>query len=275
MMSDATIQASLQHLVTLLARDDLPDAVARTIIPPYTADIPSAQWSLGNRLLMLTHGTEDARGYRQWATVDRHPRRGARAFAIWAPRFGPPNPEDPEAPRPLIGFMAVPVFRFEDTDGAPLHDLDYAPTTVPPLYDVAEALGVNVQYAPFRGRAYGWFHPEARTITLTSPDAAVFFHELAHAVHHEIAPLAPGQVPTQEIVAELSAAVLASLYGYPTHLGTQLRYIRAYADEAAPQDALRVILGTLAQVDAVIRRIFALATATPVPVGAALTGGVR
>ena len=51
---------------------------------------------------------------------------------------------------------------------------------------VAAALGVTVVYAPFRGRAYGWFNPQARTITLASPDVPVFFHELAHAVHHEL-----------------------------------------------------------------------------------------
>ncbi len=60
------------------------------------------------------------------------------------------------------------------------------PAALPPLSEVAAALGVTVVYAPFRGRAYGWFNPQARTITLASPDVPVFFHELAHAVHHEL-----------------------------------------------------------------------------------------
>ncbi len=61
-MSDPRIESTLHHLITLLERDDLPDAVARTIIPPLQTDIPAAHWSLGNRLLMRLQGTEDACG---------------------------------------------------------------------------------------------------------------------------------------------------------------------------------------------------------------------
>ncbi len=81
------------------------------------------------------------------------------------------------------------------------------------------------------------------------------------ASHHPTK--ACGQIPTQEIVVELSAAMLAALYGYTMHVGTQLQYVQHYARAAAPQDALRVILGTLGQVEAVVQRIVAMAQPRP------------
>ncbi len=45
---------------------------------------PSSKWSLRNRLLMLSAGTSDARGYRQWREVGRHVRAGSpRHFISW------------------------------------------------------------------------------------------------------------------------------------------------------------------------------------------------
>lgn len=41
-------------------------------------------------------------------------------------------------------------------------------------------------------------------------DAALYFHELSHAMHDRIKPLKDGQDPLQEILAEMSAAVLIS-----------------------------------------------------------------
>ena len=107
-MSDPRIQATLDYLVDLLSRDDLPDTVARTIIPPQQADIPSTHWSLGNRLLMVLQGTEDARGYRQWAQVERHPIKGARAFYIWAPASVAPIPQIRMGHHQSLAFIRCP-----------------------------------------------------------------------------------------------------------------------------------------------------------------------
>ena len=32
---------------------------------------PSGKWSLGNKLILLTHETTDARGFRQWQEVNK------------------------------------------------------------------------------------------------------------------------------------------------------------------------------------------------------------
>ena len=70
-----------------------------------------------------------------------------------------------------------------------------------------------VSYQAFAAKFYGAYRPDSKKILLGTHDIQVFFHELAHAAHHRIAgTLKGGQVPSQEIVAELTAATLANLY---------------------------------------------------------------
>ena len=53
---------------------------------------------------------------------------------------------------------------------------------------------------------------------------------MAHAAHHKIAgSIKGGQVPSQEIIAELTAATLASLYCPESNLGFSYEYIQEYA----------------------------------------------
>src|SRR5690606_15517582 len=115
----------------------------------------------------------------------------------------------------LVGFRSIPVFAVEDTEGEPLPEVDYRPKDLPPLMEVAERLGVTVDYAPKpEGGAWGWFDPTTQRIVLYTHDVKTFFHELAHAAHAKIEPLVPGQDPRQEIIAETVALVLCRLYGY-------------------------------------------------------------
>jgi hypothetical protein len=67
----------------------------------------------------------------------------------------------------VVRFLGIPVFRFEDTDGAPLEIADYKPAELPPLMDSAERLGVAVSWVPF-DRYRGWYRPQTGTITLCS-----------------------------------------------------------------------------------------------------------
>ena len=89
--------------------------------------------------------------------------------------------------------------------------------------------------------------PGKMAIALASPEECVFFHELAHAGHDKLAPLKPGQDWKQEIVAELSAAVLCRLVGKkPDNLGQSYRYIEKYAiraDQERPASLFRGLRG--------------------------------
>jgi antirestriction protein ArdC len=180
---------------------------------------PSDKWSISNRFIMYLSGTTDARGYRQWQEVGRYVKQGAKAFHILGPIFIKKVERDILSGKDvekqiLIGFRTIPVFRYEDTEGQPLPEYKNLP--LPPLAEVAQKWGVSVKYG-FLPNAYGAYNPESKSITLNSQDAPTFFHELAHAGQHRIdGSLHHGQDPEQEAIAELTAAVLARLYGQPS-----------------------------------------------------------
>ena len=183
---------------------------------------------------MFFSGTNDARGFRQWQEVGRHVKKGSKAFTILAPRFIKKDTEDQEETKTiLIGFLAVPVFRVEDTEGEPL---DYQKIELPelPLMEVAQEWGISVKAIPGNYCYFGYFSQDRREIALATKEESVFFHELAHAAHQRIlGKLKNGQDWMQEIVAELSAGVLCRVVGKTSkHLGNSYRYIEVYARRA-------------------------------------------
>jgi antirestriction protein ArdC len=198
---------------------------------------------------MFISGTSDARGFRQWKEVERHVKKGVKSFTILAPRFIKKQAEDKEETEPILaGFLAVPVFRVEDTEGEPL---DYQNIELPelPLMEVAKDWGISVKAVPGNYRYCGYFSQDRREIGLASKEESVFFHELAHAAHQRIlGELKKGQDWKQEIVAELVAATLCTIAGKTSkHLGNSYRYIEGYANTAnlTPwQGCLKVISDT-------------------------------
>ena len=61
----------------------------------------------------------------------------------------------------------------------------------------------------------------------------MFFHELAHAAHERVeGDLKGGQVPSQEIIAELTAATLGRLYCPDANLGFSYEYVKSYAKKS-------------------------------------------
>jgi antirestriction protein ArdC len=252
-------EAALAAVLELFESGELAERIAETVIARAEGESPAANWSLGNQLLMLLAGTTDARGYRQWQEVGRHVRKGARAFYILAPIKRKIRERDDETGEEgerviVAGFTGVPVFRYEDTEGLSIEPTDYRPATVPPLYDVAAALGVDVSYAPCPGRFRGYYSPGEDRIVLCSHDVRTFFHELAHAAHYRARPeLAPtgGQDPFKEVVAETVAATLCQLYGFAGYLGHSADYIEHYGGENPGRAAMKV----LADVQAVLALI--------------------
>jgi len=231
-MTNEKVKQALESIVQRFKEGDIPEAIAFSIFP--IPNIPASRWSLLNRILMFLAGTNDARGFRQWQEVGRYVKKGSKAFTILAPRFIKEQTEDQqEAKTILVGFLAVPVFRVEDTEGEPL---DYQKIELPelPFMEVAKEWGISVKSVPGNYWYFGYFSQERREIGLATEEESVFFHELAHAAHQRIlGELKKGQDWKQEIVAELAAVTLCKLIGKTSnHLGNSYRYISEYAGSA-------------------------------------------
>jgi len=64
--------------------EQLPKALAPIFIQRKD-DVPCRKWSWHNQLIVALGGTLDARGIRQWNTVDRRIKKGSHALWILAP----------------------------------------------------------------------------------------------------------------------------------------------------------------------------------------------
>lgn len=262
-MNPQFVAETIHKLMDLFKRQDFPEVLAHTIIRRHPQDsVPSDCWSLANRILMVLAGTTDARGYRQWLDAGRYVRKGESSLKIIAPitRRGVADTEtDDEPSRHLVGFCPIAVFAFESTDGDPLPTFHYEPPTPPPLWSVASKLGIRVTYAPFVGRYLGYFQPGTNNIVLNSQDSFVFFHEIAHAVHHSITPLRPGNLAREECVAEMSAALLCQIQGISGYEHSAYQYLSHYAETKDPTSVLAFLMGTLTDVEKVVTRILTVA----------------
>jgi hypothetical protein len=130
------VKLTLDCIIQRFKIGDIPEAVAFSVFP--IADIPSARWSKLNRIVMFLSGTQDARGFRQWEEAGRKVKKGSKAIYILVPNFRSIEDEKSGSERNvIIGFMARPVFRLEDTDGEPL---EYEQVELPdlPLTDCAK-----------------------------------------------------------------------------------------------------------------------------------------
>ena len=223
------ISDTLSGILEIFKSGQIPEAVSYAAFPPF--DIPSEEWSYLNRIIMWMNGTKDARGYRQWMKVGRHVKKGATAFHIFAPRLKKDKNESGEDDLSLIGFLLVPVFRYEDTEG---EELNYHKTPISSfhLIEKARQWGLDVHAVSGNDRYWGCYN--GSDIKLATPEETVFFHELAHHAHKLVrGELAAGQDWKQEIVAELSAEALSRIFGLKKETtGNTYKYIEIYATQA-------------------------------------------
>lgn len=255
------IKETLDRVIEMFKSGNVPDAVAKTVIHAKAGDTkPCSNWSLANQIIMLAAGTEDARSYKQWQNVKRQVKKGANAIYIFAPCTKKKVVSDTATGKEttktiLTGFKPLPVFRFEDTDGEPLPEINHDPFKSPPLYDLAKKFGIKVNYKPFYDQSYGEYAPSKNEITLRSHDANIFFHELAHAVHNTFKRLKPGQHADQEIVAEIVGCTLCEMYGYRGYIWHGYEYVKHYAGQN-PGQSLKAIMSVLKDVQRVLDIIF-------------------
>jgi len=236
--------------------------LARATVEALQLDKPSNKWSYLNRLLIMLAQTSDARGYKQWLEVGRQVKKGAKAVQIFGPvivmvRDAAGNPvleNDGSKKFKLIGYKAINVFRYEDTEGDPLPELE--PQKLPCLFNVAKKWGMSVQWQSKDFGFWGSYNPKADSITLCTHSELTFLHELSHAAHKRVLDkkgkeLKGGQHVRQEALAEFCGAVLASLYG-KDFTGNAYDYIKCYAS-----DPHKAVVGILSEAQAVIDLILA------------------
>jgi antirestriction protein ArdC len=243
--TEVKVNEAVNRIVEMFETGNLPVSVAQTVLHRQAGDTPSSTWSLGNLLLMLSTGTTDARGFNQWKAAGRSVKKGSKALYILGPatRKIVVEEDGKQVEKVIVsGFFGIPVFKYEDTEGAEVPRVDYNPSSMPPLTNVAQSFGVRVDYGPCAGSYRGYFKPSENRIMLCTHDVRTWFHELAHAVHNAFRPLRGGQDPSQEIVAETVAATLCSLYGFEGYIYHGAEYIKGYANGQNPGKAVLKVL---------------------------------
>lgn len=224
------VRETLNTIIDRFKSGDIPEAVAYSMFP--IPNLPSSRWSLLNRTLMFFSGTQDARGIKQWNSVNRNVKKGSKAMYILVPYFRKSD-DDGEEQQVLTGFGCSPVYRVEDTKGEPL---EYENIELPdlPFIERAQQWGISLKAIPGNYRYYGYYSPGRKEIAVATSSECVFFHELAHSAHHILkGNLKSGQDSLQEVVAELSAQALAVMVGKSAEdtTGNSFRYIKTYAEK--------------------------------------------
>lgn len=273
-MRKDNVKVAIASLLDLFRSGDIPEKIALVTNPDF--DVPSAKWSLNNRLVQLFHGTMDSRGIRQWNKAGRKIKKGARAIFILAPRdfqyYECPcskvlynddlekgtckkcNAQIVEENiKKGVSFFGVPVFKAEDTEGEPLA-YENIPVPKHRFIDVAQAWNLEVKSSAFLGNAYGYYQ-RGQKIVLASPEEEVFYHELAHAAHTKLGLIREKrQDASNEIVAEFSAATLAYMEGKTKKLGNCFEYLEHYADKRK-LTLEKAVLSLISEIEKVIKLI--------------------
>jgi hypothetical protein len=248
------VRQVLYGIVDRFRSGDIPKAIAFSVFP--IPNIPSANWSFRNRILMVLAGTGDARGFRQWQEVGRFVKKGAKAFYIHIPLIRVRECDEEGTETILKGFRIMPVFRYEDTTGKPIEWQELELPSLP-LLERAKEWGISVKAIPGNYKYYGYYSPKAKVIALATKEEQVFFHELAHAAHDKVkAGLSIGQDSLQEIVAELASQALCHMVGKAgvSSIGNSYQYIKGYA-EMLKMSAVKACLYVLDETEKVLNLI--------------------
>lgn len=263
-MKMISMQEASQKLLEIFNSREFGPQLALTIIKRRADDpvnaLPCNKWSIGNHILMWFFGRTDAAAtYLQWKNLNRSVVKGAKAFPIFSPityKAKKKNDDGTEEVRVGIrGFRAVPVFRIEDTVGEDLKTSDYTPPKMPPLYKAAEKLGIRVYWKPLSRAAYGYYSPGDNSITLSSTDYVVWFHELAHGVREMLADT-KADSDREEIIAEITAAVLMQMqFGETSYHQQSYDYVKHYCKDKSPDAVIKAVMGVLKDCEEVIVKI--------------------
>ena len=222
--------------------------------------IPSDSWSLLNKLIMLSHGTFDARGPKAWFKIGRRVTK-ANHFCILAPKIRTITKEDKKTgeekeAKICVGFFPICVWPVEKTIGN--GEVDYGIDKPMPEFfglEIAKKWNIKIRQGFKNPQFYAYFSKTDNEIVMATDDQQTFFHELAHAADSRINKnLRGGQVPEQEIAAEFSAVCLMSMFGLKAGEKNAYEYIKRYADKAG-KDPIDSIIPLVSKISKIVNLI--------------------
>ncbi|WP_269920043.1 ArdC family protein [Caldifermentibacillus hisashii] len=179
---------------------------------------------------------------KRWNELGRKVKKGSKAIKIFAPRFKKVVEEDGEEKNELVGFIPVPVFAYEQTEGEPL-PIDKVRITLEGdspvarnIIECAEILASKDQcpitYGDARG-ANGFYVPATHEIVVEESlsmnhRCKTLVHELVHSrVHRHDTTSSSTE---KEVVAEGTAFIVCSYFGLDTS-DYSFRYVYSWKDK--------------------------------------------
>lgn len=231
-----------ESIIDQFKNGDLPKALAQIFINR-NDNIPSMAWSWNNQFIQAIHGTNDARGFKQWTDAGRCVQKGSKAFYILGPCIGKKKDIDDDGNETdvpcLYGFKSIPVFAIQATEITDPEKWEKASKSDIkeknrledlPLMNVATAWDIKVTSYNGKGAKTLGRYSYNGTISLGVKNLSTWTHELVHAADDKAGTLThgKGQDASNEIVAELGGAVLLIAMGYEIEadLGGAWSYVR-------------------------------------------------
>jgi len=234
------VSAIANDILAAFESKELPKALAQLFIHR-KVEVPSRHWTWTNRLVAIRRGHVYAAGFRQWQEVGRRVKKDEHAFHILAPRIAKAKEDDEdrglkEGDPVTVGFLAVPVFGYLQTEGEPLAGIEDTPEVIDrlPLVEVARAWGLSISLYSFEDAPdrLGYFTP-GRGIALGTENLSTWAHELVHAADHRLGNRVARSLDA-EVVAEFGGAILLECLGYAAESdrGGAYDYLRKHCEKA-------------------------------------------
>lgn len=197
-----------------------------------------SKYSTMNKLIVILNGYSDAMGYKQWSKIERNVKKGEKAIQILAPVIKKIRDKETDEEKTIcIGFRAINVFGYEQTEGKPIAYDEMPYFNDLPFKEVADKWGIKVTaYNGNEEKALGMYSPVANTITLGTRNLSTWVHELVHAAEDRLGYLnnkSKREKVISEVSAEFTGAVLLSMIGKEKEadIGGAFEYIKAWAAE--------------------------------------------
>lgn len=266
MLTNDKVRGEIEGLLKMFAEPESLETMAKSMFQR-GIDIPSDNWSVLNRLIMMGHGSMDARGAKAWFRINRKVSKGGN-FCIIAPRLIQVEEKDkdgnpildkktgkPKKKQILVGFYPIPVWPVEKTEGA---DIDYKLDKVMPEFlceKVAKSWEINIKQGFDNPSFYAYFSPTNKEIVMATDNQQTFFHELCHVADEKVqGKLKDGQEPLQEIVAEFGAAILMRMFGLKAGTKNTFDYVKKYAEQVG-KDPVDAVIPLVSRISKAIKLI--------------------